>query len=380
MEDVNLELLIAKEPFLKALSRLQSVVERRTTMPILAYARLYADPAGQLQLSATDTEVSLITACAADVELGGVMAVQARKLYEIVRELPDTVIRLRKDNNERLLLTCGRARFSLAGRNPQEFPELPQPDSPYSFTLPPGDLADMINKTHFAMSQDETRFTLNGLLFRLDASAEGAGGRLRLVSTDTHRLCLAERSLNEPIPETHEVILPRKAVGEAKKMLDESAETVRVVVGETYIQFINSEITLISKLVEGHFPNFERVLPENVPYTLDVDRSELQGVVRRMSVLSHEKSRGIRLRVRTDGVLSVDTDNPEQEAAEEEMSAQFNGPEPVTLGFNARYVQDIVSCISGRTVRVRMLGDESAVIVTDPEFENCLFVLMPMRV
>ncbi len=377
-----MEFHIERDPLLKALSRIQTVVERRNTVPILGNALLEARE-NLLTISATDTEVSLRTICAATIEQPGGLTVSARMLFEIVRELPPASVRLRQEGGDRLRLTCGRARFDLAGLPVEQFPEIPQPEGSARFVLDHTLLAEMLTKTHFAMSNDETRFTLNGLFLQLTPPEEASGpmGRIRLVATDTHRMAMMEKFTDWPegITEPWEVIIPKKTVHEIRKLLEEVEQPVELAIGGGFIQFIQPEITLVSKLIDGRFPNFRRVIPSANKLRLDINREELFGVVRRMSVLSHEKSRGIRLAI--DGeLMKISTTNPENDAGEEELAVTFDGDKPLSIGFNARYMRDLLGIMEGEVVRFVLSNHESPALVFSPEQEEALFVLMPMRV
>ncbi|MEG3641432.1 DNA polymerase III subunit beta [Magnetococcus sp. PR-3] len=376
-----MEFHVSREPFLKALQRLQTVVEKRNTMPELGNALLEASEEG-LTLTATDLEVSMKSRCPAEVENIGSIAVSARKLFEIVRELPQDNLRLRSEAGERLVLTCGRARFTLVGIAADKFPPFPETAQGQSFTLDGPRLAEMIAKTHFAMSQDETRFTLNGILLHMvsaaDANQEGENGLVRIVATDTHRLAMAEMALDIPVDESAELIIPRKAVQEIRKLVEEDEEAVDLALDEKFIRITKPGIVLTSKLVSGRFPNYQRVIPSENPHLLELEKEPLFGVVKRMMVLSHEKSRGIRMALANDHI-KVSAQNPEQEAAEEEMPCSFAGKN-MTVGFNARYLQEIVSVANGDTVRMKLRDEESPVLVEENSTTGYLYVLMPMRV
>ncbi|MBF0369710.1 MAG: DNA polymerase III subunit beta [Magnetococcales bacterium] len=390
-----MDLHIDREAFLKTLSRIQTVVERRNTMPILGHTLLKAED-GFLSLSATDLEVSLKTRCPAEIESPGALAVSARKLFEIVRELPEGEARLFEDGNQRLVVTSGEARFNLGGVPADEFPAIPEPNEEHRIPMDPATLLGMFNQTHFAISPEESRFNLNGLALQVEpAEGEGAG-RMRMVATDTHRLSLVEQILDYAPPERLQVIIPRKAVTEARKLLEDVGESdsegegeqngdkeeeelsLDLVIEEKFIQFIRPGITLISKLVDGRYPNYKRVIPQDNQYRLDVDKNQLQGVVRRMSVLSNEKSRGVRIKIGKNQ-LKFNTNNPEQDVADEKMVAEFDGPN-ISLGFNARYLLDIIHVVEGETMRFMIQEEEKSVLVLDPDRDSALFVLMPMRV
>ncbi|MBF0429019.1 MAG: DNA polymerase III subunit beta [Magnetococcales bacterium] len=373
-----MEFFIDRDPFLKVLKRIQTVVERRNTMPILGNALLEVTD-NLLTVSATDLEVSLRTFTPVEVVEPGSLTVGARILFDVVNELPAKVIRLRQEG-ERLLLTCDRARFDLASLPGEQFPKIPQPEGEFHLNLSCDMLAEMLEKTHFAMSNDETRYVLNGVFMQLvEAEVEGLTGRIRLVATDTHRMAMVERPVECVIPETRDVIIPKKTVYEIRKLLEEDDQMVAVVLGPGFFQVIKPDLALISKVVQGRFPDWRRVMPTDNTIRLSIAREAFHQVVKRMSALSHEKSLGVRLLIEETRMRIVSV-NPEQEEAEEEMAVSFDGENPITIGFNARYLKEILMAVSGETVQFALKDDESPVLVYDPERSDAMFVLMPMRV
>ncbi|MBF0143281.1 MAG: DNA polymerase III subunit beta [Magnetococcales bacterium] len=373
-----MEFQVEREPFLRALSRIQAVVERRNTMPILGFTLLEA-AAGKLTVSGTDSEVYLRTVLDAVTEEPGLIAVEARKLFEIVRELPEGSLRLRREEGERLLMTAGRARFTLVGMPGAQFPQPPDPGEPLRLRLPAGLLDHMFAKTHFAMSLEEGRFALNGLLLQVEVGEDpGQPARLRMVATDTHRLAMVDHPLEGEGFSPREVIIPRKGVLGARKVLEEGIEEVELAVAERHLQLTLPGISLISKLVDGRFPNYHRVIPVDNAQILTVSREAFHGVVKRMSVLSHEKSRGIRLQI-SENHMRVTTSNPEQDVAEEELEVAYAGS-PIDIGFNARYLQEMIGAVDGDPVTIFLKDGESSVLVKDPLQANTVFVLMPMSV
>ncbi|MGN7613193.1 DNA polymerase III subunit beta [Magnetococcales bacterium HHB-1] len=382
-----MEFEIEREPFLKVLARIQSVVERRNTMAILGNALLEVD--GEiLTISATDLEVSLRTRCPARTMQGGMLTVSARKLYDIVKELSEDRIHIRQEPDERLTLTCGTARFTLMGLPGEDFPEIPSADDALKLTLDASTIAEMLSKTFFAISMDETRFNLNGVFLQVrpqeDDPQSGEGGKralplLRMVATDTHRLAMVDRDLPITDLESHEVIIPRKAVAEARKILDEGEdEGVELMLGENYIQFSQTNRVLISKLVSGRYPNYQRVIPSANDKILTAERKVLQSAVRRMAVLSNEKSRGVRFQLDRDRI-KISTNNPEQEAAEEEVGATYDAAS-INIGFNARYLLDLLQVIEEDVIEFHLRDDSSPVLVRGTGNLQNTFVLMPMRV
>ncbi|MEO5347445.1 MAG: DNA polymerase III subunit beta [Magnetococcus sp. YQC-9] len=373
-----MEFFIDRDPFLKVLARIQTVVERRNTMPILGNALLeVAD--GRLTVSATDLEVSLRTVTPVEVMVEGALTVGARVLFDVVKELPAKSIRLRKEG-ERLQLTCDRARFDLATLPAAQFPRIPDADGEFRLALTREQLIGMLERTQFAMSTDETRYVLNGIFMQVTAATESdQPGRIRMVATDTHRMAMVEQPLDYPVLDNREVILPKKSIHEIRKLLEEDDAAPELIFGETYAQVIKPDLTLVSKVVQGRFPDWRRVVPTGNTVRLTTAREAFQQVVRRISTLSHEKSLGVRLMIE-ESRMRIETANPEQEEAEEEMAVTFDGPKPLTIGFNARYLREILTVMSGETAQFALKDDESPVLVYDPERGDALFVLMPMRV
>ena len=384
-----MEIELQRESFIRTLNRIQGVVERRNTMPILACALMDASN-GELTVSATDLEVSVRTLCPAEIIRPGRIAVGAKKLFDVVRELPDQPIRLRlEDDAARLRLTCGRSRFTLSFYNAEQFPEIPKAAGELSLTLDSVELSSMIAKTQFAMSMDETRYTLNGLFLQLnpeeasDSGGEPTPAMARLVATDTHRLALVERPLPEEtakkLTEKRECIVPKKAVAEIRKVLDEEQHDVELSLGPGYLQLSKPGLDMVSKLVEGRFPDYRRVIPDQDGTSkLDLDKKSFQSAIKRVSVLSNEKSRGLRVGVKKD-LVRIASDNPEQDEAVDELQALYDGPEQ-TIGFNARYLQEIVNAMDGDVARFSIRDEDTPVMALDPESDDYFYILMPMRV
>ncbi|MBF0272958.1 MAG: DNA polymerase III subunit beta [Magnetococcales bacterium] len=373
-----MEFFIDRDPFLKVLARIQTVVERRNTMPVLGNALLEVVD-GLLTVSATDLEVSVRTVTPVEGVVDGALTVGARVLFDVVKELPARAIRLRKEG-ERLLLTCDRARFDLATLPASQFPNIPGADGEFHLVIPREQLAIMLEKTQFAMSTDETRYVLNGIFVQVTAAEDPqAPGRIRMVATDTHRMAMMEQSLEFPVPESREVILPKKTVFEIRKLLEEDDNDPELILGAGHVQLIKPGITLVSKVVQGRFPDWRRVVPTGNTVLLTTTREAFHQVVKRISTLSHEKTLGVRLLIESNRMRIVSV-NPDQEEAEEEMAVSFEGADPMTIGFNARYLREILTALTGETAQFAFKDDESPVLVYDPEHSNALFVLMPMRV
>lgn len=382
-----MEINVERDPLLKALSRVQTVVEQRNTMPILGNV-LIETKDGNIQISATNMEVSIRTTCPADVVEPGSITVSAKTLFEIVRELPKETVVLRKDSRDRMRLVCGRAKFEVACLPCDLFPAIHEISWKFSFEIDKHMLSDMINKTHFATSYDENRFTLNGLFFQVTPSEEdGKKSVVRIVATDTHRLAMVEkyfktRFLTEVFENTNkikEIIIPRKAIKEIRKLLGYGGEKVEIILEKNYIQLILNDIILTAKLIEGRFPDYRPILPKDNNIIVVVKREKILEVVRRMSVLSNEKSQGISIEIDRDK-MRINAINPEQETAEDEIDISVVDGDALTVGFNARYLKEFLDVMDGDDVRFSFKNDELPVLLMDPSDDGEKFVLMPMRI
>lgn len=374
-----MEIQIERKPLLKALSRIQTVVGRSNTMPILSNA-LIESQEDRIIISSTNMTVSLQTTCPAVFVDPGSFTVNAKTLYEVVRELSEETIVLRKDKSDRLLLSCGRAKFKLAGFPCEQFPSIPQADGVYRFSMDSRVLADMFTKTHFAVSREENRPTLNGLFFQVTpATEEGEAGAIRVVATDTHRLAMVECFLPYLPAEPLGVIIPRNAVQEIRRMLETEQQPLEIILDRNYIQLVGHDVNLVSKLVEGRFPDCRRVIPMDNPLHMNVNREQLLEVVKRMSVTSNEKSRGVRLTIDHEQ-MQFNSNNSEQELAEEKMQVSLEGGTALTVGFNARYLKEFLAVMDGTEVRFSMKYTESPILLVDPNQPGTKFVLMPMIV
>jgi DNA polymerase-3 subunit beta len=319
---------VSREPLLRALQLLQNVVEPRQTLPILANVLIEAHEGG-LRLVATDLEVGARVAVPGTVARPGAITLVARKLVELVRELPSQPVAFTLLENGWVKITCGGARFSLVGLPAEEYPPLDVDGGAGRLTVEAGLLRTMVGQTAYAMSQDESRPFLNGLY--LVARKQ----ELRLVATDGHRLALARSGVDADVDMSG--IVPRKAVQELTRVLG-GAERVDLAVGESKI-FVRTEgFELVSKLVEGQFPNYEQVIPKSSPWRLDVERELFVAAIRRVAVVADDRTRPVRLTVSA-GQLRLSAQSQELGEAEETLPAEFNGAE-LTIGFNARYVLD----------------------------------------
>lgn len=370
---------IERAALLKSLSHVQNVVERRHTNPLLSNVKITAKVGeGEgIVLNATDNELEISENTAAKVETAGSVTASAHKLYEIVRKLPEGAQVEFAQNVEKaqLNISAGRARFVLATMAGEDFPTIADGEMTHSFTLSAQDLQDLIEHTSFAVSTDETRYYLNGIYLHEAVSKEDK--ILRAVATDGHRLACAESALPEGAAGMPGVIVPRKAIGELSKLLSEESGEVKVVLSSYKIQFVFGALVLTSLLIEGTYPDYERVIPLENDKILEVEAAALMAAVDRVAVVS-EKSRAVRLSVSKDLVV-VSAANAEEGSARDELEAKFDA-EDVEVGFNYVYLLDVLRQIKGGLVRIAFLDSASPTVLTDLSDPSVLFVLMPMRV
>ena len=372
-----MKLTIERSALLKALGHVQSVVERRTTIPILSNVLLRAEP-GRLALSATDMDLEIIERVPGQIEREGRTTAPAHTLYDIVRKLREGSQIEIETSGERntMVLRSGRSTFSLACLPPEDYPLLPGGELPHNFSLSSGELRTMIDRTRFAISTEETRYYLNGIY--LHATKADEVPVLRAVATDGHRLARFEMVLPEGAASIPGVIVPRKTVLELRKLTEENDTEVQIALSETKIRVAVGEATLTSKLIDGTFPDYDRVIPSQNDKTLEVNRKEFAEAVDRVSTISTEKSRAVKLSIEN-GTLVVSATSPENGTAVEEIEVRY-GATPLEIGFNSRYLLDITEQIDGEGTQFVMSDAGSPTIVRDSSDASALYVLMPMRV
>lgn len=367
---------IERGNLLRALSHVQSVVERRGTIPILANVMLTAEN-GQLEMAATDMDIAVEDRVNATVETNGSITVPAHTFYDIVRKLPEgSEVELRKDaDNAKLTLRCGSSRFSLATLPVEDFPAMAEGDLTHHFTLTAADCVSLLEKTRFAVSTEETRYYLNGVYLH---STEKDGVKvMRAVATDGHRLARIEIPMPEGASGMPGIIIPRKTLGELHKLVEDAA-TIEVSLSATKIRFRAGDATLMSKLIDGTFPDYERVIPQGNDRILEVDTKALTAAVDRVSVISSEKSRGIKVALQH-GRLTLSASSAEQGTANEELEVTY-AAEPMETGFNSRYLLDMMAQIEGDVVQFVLADATAPALVRDPADVGAVYVIMPMRV
>lgn len=363
--------VITREALIKPLQLVAGVVERRQTMPVLSNILLVAED-GLLSMTGTDLEVELVARIPlAEMQAAGAVTVPARKLMDICKSLSDDA-RIEVEASERkVLIRAGRSRFSLATLPAAEFPNVEDSPEALTITLPQSSLRRLIDKTAFSMAQQDVRYYLNGMLLELNESS------LRTVSTDGHRLATCVASVEADPSLTHQIIVPRKGILELARLLQGGDAPVRLVIGTSHIRAVVGDYTFTSKLVDGKFPDYQRVIPRNGDKQLLGDRLELRQVFQRIAILSNEKYRGVRLHI-SNGMLQVTANNPEQEEAEESIAVDFDGSD-VEIGFNVNYLMDVLSIVDSDVVRFTLYDANSSALVQGFDEQDSLFVVMPMR-
>jgi DNA polymerase-3 subunit beta len=372
-----MRLTIERAALLKALGHVQSVVERRNTIPILSNVLLAADKSS-LAFSATDLDMEIVDEAPASVEGAGQITAPAHTLYEIVRKLPEGAdVELRyTPEDPRLQVSAGRSRFNLPVLPAGDFPVMSQDGLSSRVGLDAADLIRLIDKTRFAISTEETRYYLNGLY--LHTVNEGGVTKLRAVATDGHRLALAEMPAPEGAAGLPGVIVPRKTVQEARRLLDDAPEGIELQVSQAKVRLEFGGATLTSKVIDGSFPDYSRVIPKDNQRVLIVDNVLFSQAVDRVATISAEKSRSVKLAIEP-GRMVLTVRNMEAGQAVEELEVDYDS-EPFEIGFNARYLLDVADQIKGENAEFRFADPASPTLILDPSDAGVQYVLMPLRV
>jgi len=372
-----MKLTLDRAALLKALAHVQSVVERRNTIPILANVLIEAE-GDTVQFRATDLDIEVVDRAPAMVEKSGATTVAAVLLNEIVRKLPDGALVTLADNQQpgRLTISAGRSTFALATLPREDFPVMASSDYATNFAAPAPVLRRLFDKSKFAISTEETRYYLNGVYMHV---AQGEGGAvLRCVATDGHRLARIDADLPQGAEGMAGVIVPRKTVGELRKLLDDDEAQIAVSVSETKIRFATPAITLTSKVIDGTFPDYTRVIPTGNARRLEVDAAEFARAVDRVATVSSERSRAVKMSLDEDRlVLSVNA--PDSGAAEEELAVAY-GDEKLDIGFNAKYLLEIASQVDRENAVFLFNSSNDPTVMREGSDTSAVYVVMPMRV
>lgn len=360
----------SRESLLRPLQAVIGVVERRQTMPILSNVLLVVKD-NVISMTATDLEVELLALLSThDIAVPGEITVPARKLLDICRALPNEATMSLQLEEDRLVLKSGKARFVLSTLAAADFPVIDDIKANREIRISQADFRRLLEKTQFSMAQQDVRYYLNGLLL------ETGGGIARTVATDGHRLALCEVHIEEQGSPTEQVIIPRKGVLELHRLLGGEGE-VELSIGTNHIRANVDDIRFTSKLIDGRFPDYDRVIPNPDGNIMKVSRENLRCALQRAAILSNEKYRGIRLGMAKD-CLSLQANNPDQEEAQDELVVEYNG-EDMEIGFNVNYLLDALSAVEADEVEIGFVDTNSSCIIQGPESENARFVVMPMR-
>ena len=357
-----------RESLLAALQSVIGVVERRQTMPILANLLLSADQ-GKLSITATDLEVELVATAAIKSGADGRLTVPGRKLLDICRSLPADVTLTFSQDGDKLTVKAGRSRFVLATLPAADFPVIEELAQQQSLKVPQADLRRLLDKTHFSMAQQDVRYYLNGMLLETD------GKMLRTVATDGHRLALCEMDLPTKAS-GQQVIVPRKGVLEMQRLLGTEGD-VQITIGSNHIRAQIGDVRFTSKLIDGRFPEYSRVIPAAPQKAIVADREVLRAALQRTAILANEKYRGIRLALKKNS-LTLQAHNPEQEEAEEQVEVTYKGDE-LEVGFNVSYLLDALAAVDGNEVEIGVTDGNSSCLVRAPGATSARYVVMPMR-
>ena len=361
---------LQREVLLKPLAQVVNVVERRQTLPVLANLLTQVRD-GQLSLTGTDLEVEMVSRSNVDEAQDGETTIPARKLFDIVRALPDGSKVTVTQSGDKITVQAGRSRFTLASLPANDFPSIDEVEATERVSVPEAAMKELIERTAFAMAQQDVRYYLNGLLFDL------ADKRLRCVATDGHRLALCETGLDTAVQTKRQIIVPRKGVQELQRLLEGGDRELVLEMGRNHLRVKRDDVTFTSKLIDGRFPDYEAVIPIGADREVKVDREGLRAALQRAAILSNEKYRGVRIEVSPD-LLRINAHNPEQAEAQEEVEADTR-VDALAVGFNVNYLLDALSALRDEHVVLQLRDANSSALVREAGNERCRHVVMPLR-
>jgi DNA polymerase III subunit beta len=369
-----MEIKILRSEILRGLSLVQSIVERKTTMPILANVLL--ETRGKtLSITATDLEVGINSSYNAEVVSAGKVAIHARSVYDIIKELPEENVHIKVLDGNWVQISCGKSNFKIVGLASDEFPTLPNKGDGESRRVEGSFLKDMIDKTSFAMSTDETRYNLNGVY--IDEKRGDKGSKVKMVATDGHRLSIVERDFKAGWNLKKGVIVPRKGIMELKKLCENGDAQIELWMDEKHLMAYRDNVTLVVRLIDGQFPPYDQVVPKKIKKVVSMTKDDLSRALKRVSVLSTDRTRGVKFSFSPKN-LDIFASNPDMGEAHEEISARYKG-ESFEVGFNAKYVLEALNSIVDDEA-VLQLGDETSPCVLQSEKDSGFtHVIMPMR-
>ena len=361
---------LQREAFLKPLAQVVNVVERRQTLPVLANFLVQVKD-GQLSLTGTDLEVEMVSRISVDNANDGETTIPARKLFDIVRALPDGSVITVAQTGDKVIVSAGRSRFTLATLPSNDFPSVDEVEATDRIAISEATLKELIERTSFAMAQQDVRYYLNGLLFDVRDTL------LRCVATDGHRLALCETPLETGTGNKRQIIVPRKGVTELQRLLEGGDREIELEIGRSHIRMKRDDAMFTSKLIDGRFPDYEAVIPIGADRLVTVDRELLKASLQRAAILSNEKYRGVRVEV-SPGQLKISAHNPEQEEAQDEVEVDTQVSD-LAIGFNVNYLLDALSALRDEQVVIQLRDSNSSALVREASNEKSRHVVMPLR-
>ncbi|MDI6744499.1 MAG: DNA polymerase III subunit beta [Thermodesulfovibrionales bacterium] len=367
-----MKLSVSKEELQEKLSNIQNIVEKRNTMPVLSHFLLDAGEK-KAYIVATDLETAIKEPLQVKVEKEGKLCIPARKMFEIVKEVEGDIT-IESEDGQWLKVNAGHSKFRLACLSADEFPAWPGMENVEEMQIDTKTLVEMIEKSLYAAGESDTRYTLNGLLFH----AKKGSSEMTVVGTDGHRLSSITRKINTPLTEEKKVIVPRKAAAEVRRFLDRDTESLTVVIGKSHVMFKIDEVQFLTRLIEGTYPNYEQVIPLGNEKKVIIDKDEFIKALRRVSVMSREKSNAIKADL-ADGAIALSASNPDLGEAKDEVRVAYKG-EALSLGFNARYLIDALNAMSGEKIVFELQDPLSPTLLKEEKDDSYKCVIMPMRV
>jgi len=371
---------VEKNDFLKMITRAQNIVEKRNTMPVLVNVLLEAK-GNQIKIFATNLEVSLTDHCPAEIKVEGKVAIAAKNLYELTRELSDGTITFEKQENNWLKLTQNKSRYNIVGINPDEYPVFPTFETNEFTKIKSELLKEMIEKTIYSVSNDETRYHLNGVYF--ENFLEGSLWNFRMVATDGHRLSLINRKFEKDtdlkVPMQNGVIIPRKGLYEIKKLIDNSDyNEIEMAIEGAQLLFKTDSTVLMIRLIEGKYPNYKQLIPQNLKENISINRDKLLSSLKRVSLLSNQKSKGVTLNF-SGGKMEITSNNPDLGDAKEELDVNYSGKD-FKIGFNAKYILDVLANIESDEIDISLKDHLSPGLMRPNKDSSYTCVIMPMKI
>ena len=367
-----MQFTIERETFLKALTRVQGIIEKRHTIPILANVLIQADQE-KIEFTATDLEVGVKSFYSSNIKKAGKVTISAKKIFEIIKELPNKEISFSVKENFWVEIKCGKSVFNLVGLSAEEFPKFPEIRNINKNEMNSLVFKEMIDKTIFSVSNDETKYNLTGIYFKAEDN-----NILSMVSTDGHRLSMIKKKLDNLNPDFFQgFILPKKGIYEIRKLIEDSEEVLNIGVSDNNFIVNTGNTTLVMRLVDGEFPDYSRVVPQKIENPAVINRDEFMHALKRISVLSSEKSKGVKIKFES-GLLELSSSNPDLGDAHEELDMTYTGPE-ITIGFNAKYIIDILQVMNDEFVSLHLKDNLSPGLIEADENKDFFSVIMPMR-